>query len=344
VTSADLRPSLAIPRPSPSSTDAAIDLDGFFGLHRALGPLADLYREKHLAIVEAVGSPDPTRSHLDAQDFMESGTPGRKSTRDGWLNRSLPRSAASPLRAVSMGPLLPRTLRGSNAAVAIDSIENFRVRDPRAAGRFETMYAAAPDPVLQRSARDTFEAVRMLESLQRQPRTPAGGADYPRGRLGQSLQQIARLIKADLGVEVAFADVGGWDHHVNEALPLQNLLREFGQGIAAFWRDLGDRMEDVCLVTMSEFGRTARENGNRGTDHGHANVMFVAGGRVRGGTIYGEWPGLGPDQLYEGRDLALTTDFRDVLGELVAHHLGNPNLAAVFPGYTSPRFRGLLDT
>ena len=337
----ELRPAIAVAQPG-SGENAAIDLDGFFGLHPSLGPLAELYRQRHLAIVEGVGSPDPTRSHFDAQDFMESGTPGRKATRDGWLNRALEKGKASPLRAVSMGALLPRALRGANPAVAIDDLNNFRVRSAQAAPAFQTMYAGTGDTVLQGMGRDTFEAVRLLESVQKQTYTPEGGAGYPRGRFGESLQQVARLIKSGVGVEVAFTDLGGWDHHVNEAPQLGNLLRNFGQGLAAFWRDLGDRMEDVCVVTMSEFGRAARENGNRGTDHGHANVMFVMGGGVKGGKIHGEWPGLEREQLYEGRDLALTTDFRDVLGELVERHLGNRNLEVVFPGYGARRFRGLL--
>ncbi len=212
------------------------------------------------------------------------------------------------------------------------------------------MYDHTSDTLLHGTGKETFEAIRLLQSVQRQPYQPAGGANYPRGRLGDSLQAIARLIKADLGVEVAFADVGGWDHHVNEVGGrasqgiLANVLRDFGASLAAFWRDLGDRMDDVVLVTMSEFGRTARENGNRGTDHGHANVMFVMGGEVRGGKVYGQWPGLEQEQLYQARDLALTTDFRDVLGELVYAHLGNHNLGGVFPGYRSSpeKFRGVI--
>ena len=181
----------------------------------------------------------------------------------------------------------------------------------------------------------------MLQAVQRQAYQPAAGADYPRGRFGESLRQIAQLIKADVGMELAFADVGGWDHHVNEPAQMTNLLRDYGQALAAFWMDLGDRMDDIILVTMSEFGRTAHENGNRGTDHGHANCMFVMGGAVQGGKVYGRWPGLEREQLYENRDLALTTDFRDVLGELVTRHLGNRETATVFPGYT-PNFLGLV--
>jgi uncharacterized protein (DUF1501 family) len=187
-----------------------------------------------------------------------------------------------------------------------------------------------------------------MQSIQKQKYVPANGATYPTAGFGTSLQQIAQLIKANVGVEVAFADIGGWDTHVNETGgqptngQLANNLGQFGRALAAFYQDLGDRMEDVTLVTMSEFGRTVKENGDRGTDHGHANVMFVMGGDVRGGKIYGDWPGLQEEQLYDGRDLALTTDFRDVLGELVAKHVGNPNLKSVFPGYENPKFRGLL--
>jgi uncharacterized protein (DUF1501 family) len=348
----DLRPTIAIPRPSAASEkreDAAIDLDGFFGLHPSLAPLKPLFDQGHLAIVDAVGSPDPTRSHFDAQDYMESGTPGLKATASGWMNRALPPAVGkpSPVRAVSLGPVVARTLEGRAPAIAMQNIAGFQVRDAVAAREFEQLYAESKDPALCGAGRETFEAVALLESIQKQPYTPAAGAEYPRGRFGDSLRQIAQLIKADVGVEMAFADVGGWDHHVNELGArasegqLANLLREYGQALAAFWRDLGDRMGDVALVTMSEFGRTAHENGNRGTDHGHANCMFAMGGGVRGGKVYGRWPGLEREQLYETRDLALTTDFRDVLGELVARHMGNPTLGGVFPGYR-PEFLGLV--
>ncbi len=347
-----LRPTIAVPPPGVSEEDSAIDLDGFFGLNPALKPLVPLYRSAHLAIVHAVGSPDPTRSHFDAQDYMESGTPGRKATPGGWMNRALaPESgAASPVRAVAIGPTLPRAMRGGTPALAINDFSGFEIREPGAAGPFETMYQATSDSLLRGAGRETFEAIRLFSSIEKRPYAPENGASYPGGRFGQSLQQIARLIKADVGVEVAFVDIGGWDHHVNEVGPrasvgqLPNLLRDFGRSLAAFWQDLGDRMADVVLVTMSEFGRTARENGNRGTDHGHANVMFVMGGDVRGGKVYGDWPGMETEQLYEGRDLNLTTDFRDVLGELVLRHLGNPNLKSVFPGYAADvrKFRGVI--
>ena len=345
----DLRPSIAIPKPD-GTPRSAIDLDGFFGLHPALAPLKPLYDSKRLAIVEAVGSPDPTRSHFDAQDYMESGTPGYKGTTDGWLNRALMKEPGklSPLRAVAMGSNLPRSLRGRNDALAINNLNEFQIRDLKTSDSFESMYASSVDTVLHGTGKETFDAVKILQSIQKQPYASANGASYPAGRFGQSLQQIARLIKSDVGLEVAFTDIGGWDTHVNEVAQvttqgqLATNLAQFGQALGAFYQDLGERMADVTVVTMSEFGRTAKENGNRGTDHGHANAMFVIGGDVQGGKVYGDWPGLQAEQLYEGRDLNLTTDFRDVLSELVAHHLGNPNLKAVFPGYDNPKFRKLI--
>jgi uncharacterized protein (DUF1501 family) len=339
-----LRPSIAIPKPD-GTPSSAVDLDGFFGLHPSLASLKPMYDARHLAIVDAVGSPDPTRSHFDAQDYMESGTPGLKATSDGWMNRALLKQAgpASPLRAVSLGSGLSRTLRGPNDAIAVNNLNDFQVRDQKTAATFENMYDHSRDTVLNGTGKETFSAVKIMQSIQKQKYTPANGAKYPGGKFGQNLQQIARLIKADVGVEVAFAEIGGWDTHVNEANQLSNNLREFGDSLAAFYQDMGDRMEDVTVVTMSEFGRTVRENGDRGTDHGHANVMFAMGGDIRGGKVYGDWPGLRDDeQLYEGRDLNLTTDFRDVLGELVSRHIGNSNLNAVFPGYTNPKFRGLI--
>jgi uncharacterized protein (DUF1501 family) len=334
-----MRPSINIPR------NDVLDLDGFFGLHPSLASLQPIWNQRHLAIVHAAGSPDATRSHFDAQDFMESGTPGLKATPDGWLNRalhSLPASEdKSAFRAIALGPALPRILTGSERAVAVNNINDFGVggRNPNAApiaNTFEAMYDQSVDSVLHGTGQETFDAVKMLKAADPAKYKPAAGADYPRGRFGDSLKQLAQLIKANLGVQVAFADIGGWDHHVNEGSTqgqIANVLREFSQSLSAFWIDLGDLAEDTVVVTMSEFGRTARENGNRGTDHGHANVMFVMGGPVKGGRVYGAWPGLEQPQLYEGRDLAVTTDFRRVLGEAVAKHLGNSRLEQVFPGF-----------
>ena len=341
-----LRPSIAIPRPG--GNESAIDLDGFFGLHPSMSSLKPLWDEKRLAIVHATGSPDNTRSHFDAQDYMESGTPGVKATEDGWLNRCLrapagaeASKAPSPFRAVALGTSLPRALAGTEPAVALNNINEFgvggRVGAPAPiANTFEAMYAQSVDTVLHGTGQETFEAVKMLKAADPARYTPARGANYPRGRFGDGLRQVAQLLKADLGVEVAFTDIGGWDNHVNEGGSqgqLANLLRDFSQSIAAFWTDLGDLGGDIVLATMSEFGRTARENGNRGTDHGHANVMFVLGGPVKGGKVHGRWPGLDSSQLYEGRDLALTTDFRRVLGEAVYRHYGNKDLDTVFPGF-----------
>ena len=344
-----MRPTIAIQR------NDVVDLDGFFGLHPAMSPLKPLWDTRHLAIVHAAGSPNNTRSHFDAQDYMESGTPGVKSTEDGWLNRCLHASESeheSPFRAVALGTSLPRILSGNVPAVAIDNVNNFSVggRGPvasPASNTFESMYAQSVDTVLHGIGAETFDAVKMLRSADPAKYTAAAGANYPRGRFGDSLRQVAQLLKADLGVEVAFTDIGGWDHHVNEGSSqgqLANLLREFSQSLSAFWTDLGDLAEETVVVTMSEFGRTARENGNRGTDHGHANVMFVMGGPVRGGKVYGRWPGLNEGQLYEGRDLAVTTDFREVLSEALYRHNGVKDLASVFPNFEADRknFLGYL--
>jgi uncharacterized protein (DUF1501 family) len=334
-----MRPNINIPRKE------VLDLDGFFGLHPSMASFEPLWNQRHLAIVHAAGSPDPTRSHFDAQDFMESGTPGLKATTDGWLNRalhSLPASTdKSAFRAIALGPALPRILTGAEPAVAVNNINDFGVGgcNPNAtpiANTFEAMYDQSVDSVLHGTGRETFDAVKMLKSADPAKYKPAPGADYPRGRFGDSLKQLAQLIKANLGVQVAFADIGGWDHHVNEGSTqgqIANVLREFSQSLSALWVDLGDLADDTVIVTMSEFGRTARENGNRGTDHGHANVMFVMGGPVQGGKVYGQWPGLDQAQLYEGRDLAVTTDFRRVLSEAVSRHLGNPKMEQVFPGF-----------
>jgi uncharacterized protein (DUF1501 family) len=341
-----MRPTINIPR------KFVLDLDGFFGLHPAMASLEPLWKQKHLAIVHAAGSPDPTRSHFDAQDFMESGTPGVKVTDDGWLNRALHGLPADKsagvsandkpaFRAIGLGPSLPRILSGKEPAIAINNLNDFGVgqNNPNAApiaNTFEAMYENSVDTVLHGTGQETFDAVKTLKAADPAHYTPAANAIYPRGRFGDSLKQLAQLIKANLGVQVAFADIGGWDHHVNEGSTqgqIANVLGDFSQSIAAFWIDLGDLGEDTVVVTMSEFGRTAHENGNRGTDHGHANVMFVLGGPVKGGKVYGRWPGLDQSQLYEGRDLAVTTDFRLVFSEAVSRYLGNKDLKTVFPGF-----------
>ena len=335
-----MRPTIAIPQPKQGGAEAALDLDGFFGLHPSLQPLLPLFRDRQLAIVQAVGSPDPTRSHFDAQDYMESGTPGLKATDNGWLNRTLqnmPEEKASPFRAVAFGPYLPRTLQGSAPAIAIADLKQFKMYGPQqtAEGGFEAMYSQTVDHAMRGVGNETFDAIDQLKKINPDSYQAENGAQYPKSRFGQSLQEIAELFKADVGLEVAFLDSGGWDNHVNEGGvtgQLSNLLKDLGQGIAAFHQDMGDRMGDVVFVSMSEFGRTAHENGNRGTDHGHANCMFVMGGDVKGGRVYTKWPGLNEDQLNQGRDLAVTTDYRSVLGEIISKHMGDRALTSVFPG------------
>lgn len=352
-----MRPTLAIPK------GQAIDLDGFFGLHPAMAPLLPLFSQGHLAIVHAAGSPDATRSHFDAQDYMESGTPGVKSTPDGWLNRALRAedlgraSSRNPFRAVAIGPRTPRTLEGSIPAVAIDRMEDFRIQDSKAGEddpsgaplsvALQAMYAASRDPLLRSAGRETFAAVKMLQAADPARYSPAPGADYPNTPFGKSMRQIAQLLKADFGVEAAFTDIGGWDTHQNQggvSGQLANRLQDFSRGIAAFWTDIGAQAEQVVLVTMSEFGRTAQQNGTGGTDHGHANMMFVLGGAVRGGKVYGKWPGLAAEQLHEGRDLAVTTDFRQVLAEAVYRSIEARDLELVFPGsgLRPAQFLGLI--
>jgi len=351
-----MRPSIAIPQPSRGVANGAIDLDGFFGLHPALAPLKPLYDRGLLAPVHAVGSPSTTRSHFDAQDYMETGTPDNKGTTDGWLNRYLAvkgtcdecNLAKTPFRAVSLTPQTPRILEGPSATVAMNSLDEFSVRATgNSAERLEALYRTGSADLVHGTGAEMFDAVKMLRSANPQKYLPQNGADYPRSQFGLRLLQIAQLIKANVGLEIAFADVGGWDTHVNQGSSTGQLaqrLDDFSRSIAALVADLGDRMDDVVIMTMSEFGRMARENGNRGTDHGHAGALFVIGGHVKGGKVHGKWPGLEQEQLYEGRDLALTTDFRSVFAEVVSDHLGARALDRIFPGFAaSPRdFLGLV--
>jgi uncharacterized protein (DUF1501 family) len=345
----ELRPNLALPRPG-KGDNALVDLDGRFGLHPALEPLASLWKNESLAIIHASGSPDATRSHFDAQDYMESGTPGDKGARDGWLNRYLAATEPdprSPLRAISVGPP-SRSLAGPSSAVAIERVRDFQLAGgrPQVSKAFEALYGGgmtkrAVERELQTSSRETFEALALVDDIRSKPYLPESGARY-RGRFGERMQQIAQLIKADIGLEVAFVDSNGWDTHTNEDVQLNNLLGELGQSLQAFTADMGSRMRDILVLTMSEFGRTTRENGNRGTDHGHANAMLAIGGGVAGAKIYGDWPGLEEEQLYQRRDLALTTDFRDVFAEALERHCGVEDGASVFPGYSGTLRRGFL--
>jgi uncharacterized protein (DUF1501 family) len=348
-----LRPNIAIPQPlSGQGTRAALDLDGFFGLHPSLAPLMPLWDRGLLAPIHAVGSPSTTRSHFDAQDYMESGTPDMKGTTDGWLNRYLATSGTceeckvTPFRAVAMTPQTPRILEGAAPAVAMNSLEEFAVRSGGdQTARLEALYRTGSADLIHGTGTEMFEAVKMLRSANPQQYQPGNGANYPRSQFGQRLKQIAQLIKSGVGLEIAFADVGGWDTHVNQGGvqgQLAQRLDDFALSIAALAADLGDRMENVVILTMSEFGRMARQNGNGGTDHGHAGAMFVIGGAVRGKKVYGKWPGLAPEQLYEGRDLALTTDFRSVFAEIATKHMGAAKTDAMFPGFTATSRLGFL--
>lgn len=367
------RPNIAIPQ------NQVLDLDGFFGLHPALEPFTKLYKDGHLAAVHACGSPSSTRSHFDAMDYMESGSPGNKAVRDGWLARAAllcPQDKAkTPFKAVALGGGLPRILQGDAGALAIPDLRTFGIADGSdrrrpgrntgadeammagafaagsTAGGFEALYDQAVGDVLHGPGKESFEAIKMLRKLNPGSYTPDRNAAYPQGKLGESLKQIAQLIKADVGVEVAFAEVGGWDTHANQAQPgnptqgnLATRLREVGQAVSALYYDLGDRMNDVVILTMSEFGRTVKQNGTGGTDHGHATCFFALGGGIKGGKVYGDWPGLAPEKLYENRDLALTTDFRSVFGEVAVKHLGVSSLEKLFPGFDggTKSFRGLI--
>lgn len=352
---------IALPR---TGSKGVLDLDGHFGLHPALAELGSIYKSGHLAAIQAVGSPDATRSHFDAQDYMESGTPGRKAP-NGWLARALTacpeeqKKARTAFEAVSLTSALPRSLYGSADALAIADLRSFGVADASLAADvggmggggasqgFEALYDQAVGDVLHGTGKESFEAIKVVRDLKPDSYRPERGANYPRGAFGDSLQQIAQLVKADVGLEVAFAESGGWDTHVNQGGSqgtLSRRLEEFGQGLKALYLDLGDHMSDVVILTMSEFGRTARQNGGGGTDHGHGTCFFVLGDKVNGGRVLGDWPGLAPEQLYEDRDLAVTTDFRAVFSEVAQQHLRIPNATALFPGYqgTSKDWRGVM--
>ncbi len=349
------RPTIGVPAPSKESI-SALDLDGFFGLHPSLRPLYKFYQEGNMAIVHACGSPHETRSHFAAQEYMESAAPGNqntsgnKYTQDGWLNRYIannPDPAASTFRGVSLSPVLPRTLAGPAPALALGSLDSDTADAARS--MYESLYDDESNSLLSGASNEMFDAMKQLKEANPAQYEPAPGVQYANNQpFARSLRQIAQIIKADLGLEVAFVDVGGWDTHQNQGSVqegrLPQGLGQFGAAIAAFYRDLGDRMEDVVILTMSEFGRTARENGNAGTDHGKANVMFLLGGSVKGGKVYADWPGLAREQLNEDRDLAMTTDFRDVFAEVLVRHLECKNPNVVFPDYSldAGRFKGLL--
>jgi uncharacterized protein (DUF1501 family) len=345
-----LRPTIAIPRPG--AAGGAVDLDGFFALHPRMEALKPLWDNSSLAIVHACGSPDQTRSHFDAQDYMETATPGIKSTRDGWLNRCLQATSSdtSPLRGVALTRQMPRSMQGHAPTLAVGNVDQFNVRGGMAEERaLETAFAGSSDSLLNGSAKAAFEAMRTLRGSTSGPYTPRAGVEYPRSPFGQALQEIARIAKSDVGLEIAFAEASNWDHHVAEGGTqgqIAQRLDDFARGLTALASDLGDRLADTVILTMSEFGRAVAENGNRGTDHGHGNAMLLIGGPVKGKAVYGKWPGLGAHQRFEGRDLAVTTDFRDVFAEVSTRHLAlaSDGLARVFPKFAASSPLGLIHT
>ncbi|MBW3621922.1 MAG: DUF1501 domain-containing protein [Armatimonadetes bacterium] len=332
--------------------NALLDLDGRFGLHPAFAPLAPFYQEKRLAVVHGVGSPDPTRSHFDAQDYMETGTPGRKGTPSGWLNRAigLKGHEGTPFQAVSMTSALPRSLYGDRPALAVARLEDFGVQSPGGRqmapaalnpGRsFEALYEQTSQELLRGTGKESFQAIKMLNRQELRSYRPENGAAYPTSPLGNSLRQIAFLIKSGVGLEVAFAETGGWDTHVQQGTnngSFANRSRDLAQAITAFWTDLGSYQDEVTLMTMTEFGRTVRENGSAGTDHGRGSCLFVLGNNVDGGKMHGKVPELAPEALEDGRDLPVTTDFRAVFSEVAGKHLGIAKDRQLFPGYTGER-------
>ncbi len=347
----DRRPTIAIPEPG--NFNGALDLDGFFGLHPALASLKELYDDGKLALIHGAGSPEPTRSHFDAMEYMERGTPGDKITGTGWITRHLMTASwqnESPFRAIGMGAMVPASLRGPVSALALRSIADFHLE-----GRIDQLATIqrtlaglytihAPETQLSRQAAEVFSTIDLLKELSAVSYVPANGAVYPDSEYGMGLRQTAQLIKADVGLEVSCIDIGGWDTHDAQGGTdgqFAALLSEFGQGLAAFYTDMQDYMPNITVVTMSEFGRTSNENASGGTDHGRASGMFLMGGGVKSG-IHTNWLGLHPDVLDEG-DLAVTTDYRDILAEILLHRVKNPALDQIFPNYT-PTLPGLFAT
>jgi uncharacterized protein (DUF1501 family) len=347
------RPTLAIPRPDDrrsSNANRAVDLDGFFGLHPALEPLLPAWDAGHLALVHACGAPDESRSHFQAMELMERGLTDLRGPASGWIARhlaSLDTGNTSPLRAVGLGEMVQHSLRGAVSVTALRSIADFHLGgDLSAAQRMQAVLARLyqGDGEVQALGRETLHILDTLSELDPARYTPGADAAYPETDYGFGLRQVATLIKADVGLEAAALDLGGWDTHFaqggSEGL-MATLLGELAQGLAAFHADLADRMNEVTLVVMTEFGRRVYENASLGTDHGHAGVMFLLGGHVAGGKVHGDWPGLEPEQLFGPGDLAATVDYRDILAEVCQMRLRNPAIDQIFPDY-SPTYRGIV--
>jgi uncharacterized protein (DUF1501 family) len=334
------RPTIAIPQPG--TTNGALDLDGKFGLHPALAPLLPLWEQQSLAFVQGCGSNDDTRSHFDAQDYLESGTPGIKTTRDGWMNRLLSvMSDNNPLQAVSVGATTPRILLGKRAVANLASGRNAGSRQqidkPQIASAFDRLYDNN-DPLSRTYREARIARTELLKDLEAEMKMANNGATLPNG-FPDDAHRLARLMARDPRIQMSFLAVGGWDTHINQGSAQGQLARnlaQLGKGLLALQTGLGAAYQHTTIVVMSEFGRTIKENGNGGTDHGHGNVMWLLGGGIGGGTVYGKWNGLEPEQRYQGRDLAVTTDFRDVLGTVLTQRLAvDPSkLSQIFPKYT----------
>ena len=341
-------PNLKILRPtlymSPAESEGKmIDLDGKFGLHPSLQAFQPFFTEGRMAIVHGVGSPNNTRSHFDAQDYMESGTPYSKSTASGWLNRAvgLMGHEATPFRAVSITSALPRSLYGDNEALAINNLQEFAIQmrgNPLAAnlaaGSFEQLYDQTSSEILNKTGKESFDALKQLNVNNLKNYQPAAGVVYPNSPIGNSLKQIATLIKMEVGMEVAFAESGGWDTHFNQGAAngaLARNFKDFSDSIAAFWKDLEAYHDEVTVMTMTEFGRTAHQNGTGGTDHGRASCLFVLGNDVQGGKVYQNIKSLAKEDLEDGRDLPVSTDFRSVFSAVANGHLKINDNKKLFP-------------
>ncbi|MFP5042079.1 DUF1501 domain-containing protein [Parasediminibacterium sp. JCM 36343] len=338
------RPTLFMSAAKGSSANPLIDLDGRFGLHPSMKAFEPLFREKRLGIVHAVGSPNNTRSHFDAQDYMEAGTPFTKSGNSGWLNRAiglLGHEGATPFQAVSLTSSLPRSFYGDNATLAISNLQDFAIQmrgNPMSANMasksFEDLYDQTSSSLLSKTGKESFDAVKMLQKTDTKNYKPANNAVYPESQLGNSLKQIAQLIKMDVGLEVAFTECGGWDTHYNQGVETGVFARnvdDLSKAIAAFWADISAYQDDVTLMTMTEFGRTVKQNGTAGTDHGRGSCLFILGNDVNGGIVHGNMPILTKENLEDGRDVPVTTDFRSVFSEVADRHLNINNDKVLFP-------------
>lgn len=339
------RPSLFMPAVKSGNIPSLIDLDGRFGLHPAMQVFESVFREKRLAIVHGMGSPNNTRSHFDAQDYMESGTPFNKGTSSGWLNRAVGMLGheATPFQAVSLTSSMPRSLYGEMPALAISNLQDFSIQmrgNPMNTNRisksFEDLYDHSASGLLKTTGKDSFDAVKMLQKTDLRNYRPANDVVYPTSPLGNSLKQIAQLIKMDVGLEVAFAESGGWDTHFNQGSANGIFARnvtDLSQSIIAFWKDMEVYQDDLTVMTMTEFGRTVKQNGTGGTDHGRASCNFILGNNVNGGIVHGIVDTLAPENLEDGRDLAVTTDFRSIFSELAERHLQISDKKILFPGF-----------